>query len=61
MLIWKHKFSLPTGGNYVVFVNSTVARGTVVINGVKQGGCRCGLKNDIMFSGCYTGVDIIFI
>ena len=38
MFIWKHKYSSPTGGNYVVFVNSTGARNKVVINGVKQGG-----------------------
>ena len=24
-------------------------------------GCRCGLNTDILFSGCYTGVDIICI
>ena len=36
MLTWKLKYSLPTGGNYVVFVNSTGARGKVVINGVKS-------------------------
>ena len=34
----KHKYYLPTGGNYIVFVNSIGARGTVVINGVKRGG-----------------------
>ena len=38
MLTWKHKYSLPTGGNSVVFGNSTGARGKVVINGVKLGG-----------------------
>ena len=38
LFIWKHKYSSPTGGNSVVFVNSTGARGKVVINGVKQGG-----------------------
>ena len=37
MLTWKHKYSLPTRGNYFVFVNSTGARGKVVINGVKWG------------------------
>ena len=37
LLSWKHKYYLPTGGNYVVFVNSTGARGKLVINGVKQG------------------------
>ena len=35
---WKHKYSLPTGGNCVFFGNSTGGRGTVVINGVKLGG-----------------------
>ena len=38
MLTWKYKYSLPTGGNYVVFGSTSGARGTVVINGVKQGG-----------------------
>ena len=35
---WKHKYSLPSGGNCVVFGNSTCKRGKVVINGVKRGG-----------------------
>ena len=34
---WKQKYSLPTGGNYVVFSNLTGGRGKVVINGVKRG------------------------
>ena len=34
---WKHKYSLPSGGNCVVFVNSTGKRGKVGINGVKLG------------------------
>ena len=38
MLTWKHKYSSPTGGNYVVFGNSTGARVKLVINSVKQGG-----------------------
>ena len=38
LLIWKHKYYLATGGKYVVFGNSTGARGKIVINGVKQGG-----------------------
>ena len=38
LLTWKHKYSLPTGCNPVVFVNSVGARGKVVINGVKQRG-----------------------
>ena len=38
MLTWKHKYYLPTGGNSVVFGNSTGASGKVLINGVKQGG-----------------------
>ena len=37
LLTWKQKDSLQNGGNSVVFVNSTGARGTVVINGVKRG------------------------
>ena len=38
MLTWKHKHSLPTGDNYVVFGNSTGARVKELINGVKRGG-----------------------
>ena len=38
LLTWKHKYSLPTGDNYVDFVNSTGTRGKLVINGVKRGG-----------------------
>ena len=38
LFIWKHKYSSPTGGNYVVFVNSTGGIGKEVINGVKKGG-----------------------
>ena len=37
-LTWKHKYSLPTGGNCVVFGNSTGARGKLFINGFKKGG-----------------------
>ena len=36
LLTRKHKYYLPTRGNYVVFVNSIGARGKVVINGVKR-------------------------
>ena len=35
---WKQKYSLPSGGNCVVFGNSKDKIGKVVINGVKQGG-----------------------
>ena len=35
LLTWKHKYFLPTGGNYIVVVHSTGTRGKVVINGVK--------------------------
>ena len=35
---WKHKHSLPSGGNCVVFGNSTCKRVKLVINGVKRGG-----------------------
>ena len=35
---WKHKYSLPSGGKYVVFGNSAGKIGKVVINGVKRGG-----------------------
>ena len=38
LLTWKHKYSLPSGGNCVVFGDSTGARGKLLINGVKQGG-----------------------
>ena len=38
LLTWKHKYSSPSGGNCVVFGNSTGKRGKVVINGVKRGG-----------------------
>ena len=38
LLTWKHKYSLPTGGNSVVFGNSAGAIGKLLINGVKQGG-----------------------
>ena len=38
LLAWKHKYSLPTGVDSVVFVHSTGARGKVVIDGVKLGG-----------------------
>ena len=38
MLTWKHKYYLPTGGNSVVFGNSTGAIDKAVINGVKLGG-----------------------
>ena len=32
------KYSLPTGGNPIVFLNPTGAIGKVVINGVNRGG-----------------------
>ena len=35
---WKHKYSLPTGGNSIVFGNSAGRRGKVVISGFKRGG-----------------------
>ena len=38
MLTWKHKYSLPTGGNSVVFGNSTGEIDKLVINGVNRGG-----------------------
>ena len=38
LLTWKHKYYLPTGGNCVVFGDSTGTRGKVLINGVKPGG-----------------------
>ena len=36
MSTWKYKYSLPIGGNCVIFGNSTGKIGKVVINGVKQ-------------------------
>ena len=56
---WKHKYTLPTGGNCVVFGNSTDARGKVVINCVKRGGvdvawtlifCFGGVKQEMISS-----------
>ena len=38
MLIWKHKYSLPSRGNLVVLCNSTSTIVSVVFNGVKLGG-----------------------
>ena len=38
LFTWKHKYYLPSGGNSVLFGNSTGARGKLVINGVKRGG-----------------------
>ena len=35
LFIWKHKYSLPAGGNYFVLCNSTGAIGSVAFNGVK--------------------------
>ena len=35
-LIWKHKYSLPAGGNFFVFCNSIGALCIVVFNGFKQ-------------------------
>ena len=34
---WKHKYSLPSGGNCVVFGNSIGKIGKIVINGAKRG------------------------
>ena len=56
---WKHKYSLPSGGNCVVFGNSTGKIGKVVINGVKRGGvdvawtlilCLLGVTQEFMSS-----------
>ena len=33
---WKHKYYLPSGGNWIVFGNSTGKIGKAVINGVKR-------------------------
>ena len=61
LFIWKHKDSLPAGGNCFVLCNSTGAICSVLFNGVKTRGCICGLKTVILFSWCYTWVDVIFI
>ena len=58
---WKHKYSLPSGGNCVVFGNSTGARGKLLINGFKQGGFYVSWTLIFCFLGCYTGADIICI
>ena len=52
MSIWKQKYSLPTVGNSVAFVNSTGERSKVVINGVKQGGVDVACT--LIF--CFRGV-----
>ena len=36
LLIWKHKYSLPAGGNCFVFCNSEVIIGIVVFNGFRR-------------------------
>ena len=51
LLTWKHKYSLPTGGNYVIFGNSTGTRGKVVINGVKRGSLYVACKLLLFFRG----------
>ena len=56
----KHKYSLPSGGKCVFFVNSTGKRGKSD-QWCQTRGCTCGLNTDIMFLGCYTGVEIICI
>ena len=38
LFIWKHKYSLPNGGNLVLVCNSTGVIDSVVCNGVKPGG-----------------------
>ena len=59
MSTWKHKYSLPSGGNCVVFGYSTGKIGKVVINGVKKGGvdvawtlilCLLGVTQECMSS-----------
>ena len=52
LLTWKQKYSLPAGGNSVVFVNSEGARGKVVINGVKWG--SVDVARTLIF--CFWGV-----
>ena len=51
LLTWKHKYYLPSGGKCVVFVNSTGARGKVVINGVKRGGVDVAYTLIFCFQG----------
>ena len=52
LLTWKYKYYLPTGGNSVVFVNSTGERGKVVVNYVKRGGVNVALT----LTFCVLGV-----
>ena len=55
LLTWKQKYSLPTVGNYVVFGNSTGARGKLLINGVKQGGVDVAWTLIFCFRGVTQG------
>ena len=48
---WKHKYSLSTGGNSVVFGNSAGGRDKVVINGVKRGGVDVAWTLILCFRG----------
>ena len=59
MSTWKHKYSLPSGGNCVVVGTSIGKIGKVVINSVKRGGvdvagtlilCLLGVSQEWMSS-----------
>ena len=57
-LTWKHKYSLPAGGNYFVLCNSTGAIVSVVFNGFKRGGVYVAWTQYFFFvvlymSGCH--------
>ena len=51
LLTCKHKYYLPTGGNSVVFGNSTGARCKVVISGVRRGGVNVAWTLILCFWG----------
>ena len=51
LFIWKHKYSLPDGGNCFVVCNSTGTIGSVVFNGVKRGGVDVARTLSLSFRG----------
>ena len=51
LLTRKHKYSLPSGGNHVVFGNLTGAIGKVVINGINLGGVDVAWTLILYFQG----------
>ena len=59
LLIWKHIYSLPAGGNLVDVCNLTYGIGRVSLNNVKLVGVD--VSQTLFFSWCYTGLDIICV